>query len=185
MNQELLSGERVWLGALTADDAEIIARWEQDTEFLRLLDSSPAQGRTADQITRWIDADQKSTNNFLFGIRLLDTDELIGWLELDGVQWTHGTSSIGIGIGNSNYRGLGYGAEAMRLALRFAFHELNLHRVHLTVFSYNQRAIRLYEKLGFQHEGAYREHLERDGQRYDMLLYGLLRREWEARRASS
>jgi RimJ/RimL family protein N-acetyltransferase len=50
----------------------------------------------------------------------------------------------------------------------------------LTVFSYNDWAIRLYEKLGFQREGVFREFLQRDGQVYDMLLYGLLRREWEA-----
>lgn len=53
------------------------------------------------------------------------------------------------------------------------------HRVCLTVFSYNQAAIALYKSLGFQHEGTYREHLMRDGQRHDMLLSGLLRREWQ------
>jgi RimJ/RimL family protein N-acetyltransferase len=58
--------------------------------------------------------------------------------------------------------------------------ELNLHRVQLTVFSYNERAIALYEKLGFQREGVYREFIQRDGRRYDMYLYGLLRREWKA-----
>ena len=73
-----------------------------------------------------------------------------------------------------------YGAEALGLALQFAFQELNLHRVQLTVFSYNQRAIALYEKLGFQREGIFREHLERDGTRFDMYLYGILRPEWLA-----
>ena len=58
----------------------------------------------------------------------------------------------------------------MRLALRFAFHELNLHRLQLTVFGYNEAAIRLYERLGFTREGHVpRIHLLRDGQRYDML----------------
>jgi RimJ/RimL family protein N-acetyltransferase len=66
----------------------------------------------------------------------------------------------------------------MRLALDYAFSELNLHRVQLTVFAYNARAIALYEKLGFVREGVYREFLHRDGVRYDMYLYGLLRREW-------
>jgi RimJ/RimL family protein N-acetyltransferase len=55
--------------------------------------------------------------------------------------------------------GKGYGYEAMQLVLRFAFDELNLHRVQLTVFSYNERVIVLYEKLGFQHKGKYREYL--------------------------
>ncbi len=69
----------------------------------------------------------------------------------------------------------------MRLLLTFAFDELNLHRVQLTVFSYNRPAIALYEKLGFQREGTFREFLQRDGRRHDMFLYGLLRREWQAR----
>ncbi len=179
-NSSLLHGSRVWLTALSRDDARLIASWDTDSEFIRYLDSSPAYPRNEDQVIRWIENEQKSRDNFLFGIRLVETDDLIGWVELDGIQWTHQTSYIGIGIGNPSFWGQGYGAEAMNLSLQFAFHELNLHRVHLTVFSYNQRAIALYEKLGFQREGAYREHLQRDGQRYDMLLYGILRREWEA-----
>jgi RimJ/RimL family protein N-acetyltransferase len=72
----------------------------------------------------------------------------------------------------------------MIVGLRFAFHELNLFRVCLTVFSYNAAAIALYEQLGFTREGTYREHIERDGQRYDMVLYGLLRPEWEKMQGS-
>jgi len=66
----------------------------------------------------------------------------------------------------------------------FAFDELNLHRVTATVFSNNERSIALFEKLGFRREGVYREFLQRDGRRYDMYLYGLLRPEWEAQNAS-
>lgn len=47
------------------------------------------------------------------------------------------------------------------------------------MFSYNERAIALYEKLGFQREGIYREFLQRHGKRFDMYLYGILRREWQ------
>jgi len=72
----------------------------------------------------------------------------------------------------------GYGREAMHVGLNFVFNELNLYRVCLTVFSYNESAIALYEALGFTREGVYREHLERDGRRHDMYLYGLLRSEW-------
>lgn len=69
----------------------------------------------------------------------------------------------------------------MELALDFAFYELNLNRVQLTVFDYNQSAISLYKKLGFQQEGSYREFIHRNGKRHDMLLFGLLKREWESR----
>jgi len=86
---------------------------------------------------------------------------------------------LAIGLGPDHWD-QGYGQEAMRLLLAFGFQELNLYRVQLTVFSYNPRAIRVYEKLGFQREGVFRQALHRDGQRHDMLLYGLLRPEWEA-----
>jgi RimJ/RimL family protein N-acetyltransferase len=180
LDANLLQGGRVWLTALSRTDAPTLARWEYDTEFLRLLDTNPARPRSEDEISRWLDTMARSRDDFVFGIRLLDTDELIGWAELDGVDWVHRTTSIGIGIGNRSYWDHGYGTEALRLLLRFAFHELNLYRIYLTVFSYNLRALRVYEKLGFQREGCYREHLERDGQRHDMLLYGLLRSEWAA-----
>ncbi len=115
----------------------------------------------------------------MFGVRLHAGDELIGVVELDGILWNQQSSWLSIGIGEAARRGQGYGAETLRLALDFAFRELNLHRVQLSVFSYNVAAIALYEKLSFTREGAYREFLQRDGQRYDMYLYGLLRREWE------
>lgn len=66
----------------------------------------------------------------------------------------------------------------MRLALRFAFMELNLHRVTLDVFEYNPRAIRSYEKAGFREEGRRRQLLLRNGRRWDEIEMGILREEW-------
>jgi RimJ/RimL family protein N-acetyltransferase len=178
MDTQLLQGEQVWLGALNLSDAAVIARWENDSEFLRLMDSGPARPRSEAEIQRWLESAAKSRSDYTFGIRRVATDDLIGWAQLDGIDWIHRSTSLGIGIGPRQHWDAGYGTEAMRLLLGFAFDELNLHRVYLTAFSYNARAIHLYEKLGFTLEGRYREHLERDGQRHDMLLYGLLRHEW-------
>jgi RimJ/RimL family protein N-acetyltransferase len=85
-----------------------------------------------------------------------------------------------MGIGERDAWGQGYGTEALHLALQYAFDELNLHRITLTVIAYNERAIALYERAGFQREGVFREFGQRDGKRYDMYLYGLLRPEWES-----
>jgi RimJ/RimL family protein N-acetyltransferase len=68
----------------------------------------------------------------------------------------------------------------MKIVLRYAFAELNLHRVSLGVFEYNPRAIRSYEKAGFQHEGRARKHLNHEGQRWDIFFMGILREEWLA-----
>ena len=177
--KNILRGEKVQLTALQPDDAPHIAEWYQDASFLRAYDSSPAYPKTEKQLAAMIEEEQKRKDGFIFAVRLLDSRRIIGILQLDGIAWTHGTSFISIGIGEEADRGQGYGREAIQLGLRFAFDELNLHRVCLTVFSYNEAARTLYERLGFQREGVYREHLMRDGQRHDMLLYGLLRREWQ------
>jgi RimJ/RimL family protein N-acetyltransferase len=175
----ILHGGSVRLTALTPNDLPAIARWYQNADFLRLFDARPAYPKTETELAQWLEERHKATDAFLFAIRLLESDDLIGYIELEGILWSHQIGWVSIGIGDSADWGKGYGYESMRLVLVFAFHELNLHRVQLTVFSYNERAIKLYEKLGFQREGVYRESIQRDGRRYDTYLYGLLRREWE------
>ncbi len=175
----LLRGEKVRLTAVTPSDMSTITRWWSDADFLRLYSTTPAVPLNEDQLSRRFELSQTSATVFLFAVRPLDDDELLGLLEMDGVDWSNGTTFISIGIGEARHRGRGYGQEAIQLALNFAFNELNLHRVCLTVFAYNTAAVALYERLGFVREGVYREHVHRDGQRYDMILYGLLRHEWD------
>lgn len=176
----LLQGSKVRLTALSAGDLATLARWYQDAGFLRLFDARPAYPRDEAALARWLEEQHKDPNTFIFAVRLLDSDELVGYVVLDGIEWSNQAGWLAIGIGDRRNWGQGYGYEAMRLILAFAFHELNLHRVQLTAFSYNERAIALYERLGFQREGVFREFVQRDGRCYDMYLYGLLRREWEA-----
>jgi RimJ/RimL family protein N-acetyltransferase len=183
-NDNILYGERVRLTALTADDLTAVGQWYEDSCFVRHLDAPPAKPRTENDLKKWMEKMQESSNDYLFAIRPIDGDDLLGFVELDGVLWSHGVCGLSIGIAPAR-QGEGHGQEAMRLALRFAFDELNLHRVQLTVFSYNARAIALYEKLGFTHEGTFREFLHRDSRRHDMHLYGLLRREWEAQQSEN
>jgi RimJ/RimL family protein N-acetyltransferase len=96
------------------------------------------------------------------------------------VHWNHGDSFVGISIGEREFWDKGYGTDAMRVLLRYAFSELNLHRVSLTVFEYNPRAIRSYETAGYKVEGRERKFLKRGGKRWDMLYMGILRQEWQA-----
>jgi RimJ/RimL family protein N-acetyltransferase len=183
--QALLHGTHVRLMALSKDDLPTIATWYQDTEFMRLLDAVPAHPKSADALHTWLEEAQKASDGYLFAVRLLEDDvlpersRLIGFIEVDGILWTHGTAWFSIAIGLSEYREKGYGTEAARLALAFSFRELNMHRVQATVFSYNHRSMAMFERLGFRREGAFREFIHRDGERYDMLLYGILRREFE------
>jgi RimJ/RimL family protein N-acetyltransferase len=178
VSSNLLRGEKVRLTALTSRDVDIMAHWWEDSYFLRHYATDPAVPRSAEQLSRRLDPAATSPDVFLFVIRLLDGEDPIGLVEFDGINWAHRTTWFSIGIGDAGCRGCGYGTEASALALGFAFNELNFHRVTLSVFEYNPAAIAIYEKLGFVREGTYREFIERDGRRYDMYLYGLLRPEW-------
>ncbi|MCA1061994.1 GNAT family protein [Rossellomorea sp. AcN35-11] len=175
--KRLLAGARIYLSGFQEEDLAAIREWNQNEEVQRLLDALPHKPKSVEDIKKWMG--DPGENAFRFAIRLKDDGKIIGFVELDGILWTHRVGWIAISIGDEQSWGNGYGKEAMECLLAYAFHELNLHRLQLTVFSYNERAIRLYESLGFTKEGRYRQFLQRDGNRYDMLLYGLLADEWE------
>jgi len=89
-------------------------------------------------------------------------------------------AELGIAIGHPEFRDKGYGTDAMRTLLRYGFETLNLHRIYLRVFDSNPRAIRVYEKVGFQREVRNREHYYLDGRYVDNWVMGILREEWQA-----
>jgi RimJ/RimL family protein N-acetyltransferase len=178
VSSNLLRGEKVRLTALTSRDVDIMARWWEDAYFLRHYATDPAVPRSAEQLSRRLDPASNNPDVYLFVIRPLGEDEPVGLVEFDGISWTNRTTWFSIGIGDAACRGRGFGTEASVLGLNFVFNELNLYRVTLSVFDYNLPAIAVYEKLGFVREGTYRQFIERDGRRYDMYLYGLLRPEW-------
>ena len=154
----------------------------RDSEFVRLMDSDPARLLSVDKYKEWFEKDmvnEQKNDELFFLIETLSENRPIGLIGLDGIRWTHGDAWVGIGLGERDYWGKGYGSDAMRILLRYAFSELNLHRLSLSVFEYNQRAIRSYQKVGFVDEGRARQFLNRDGQRYDLLFMGILRAEWE------
>lgn len=188
MDNELLRGKLV---RLTAENPEIVmekfSMWNRDSELARLEAARPATLYTKKQIKEFIEKELLGDRPdlFFFMIRSLEDDRLLGETGLDEVQWQHGESFVGISIGEKEFWGKGYGTDAMRVLLRYAFNELNLHRVSLTVFEYNPRAIRSYEKAGFSVEGRERKFLERGGKRWDMIYMGILRQEWQAQEKES
>ena len=179
LNNNLLTGKLVRLSALEPEiDASLWSKWHRNSEFDRLADMDPATLRSPKALREWI---EKHLDDWLvneFQIRTIEADQIIGSVGLGDALQVHADAFVGIGIGEPEFWGKGYGTEAMQLILRFAFMELNLQRVSLDVFEYNQRAIRSYEKAGFKMEGRQRGMLLREGQRWDLVYMGILRSEW-------
>ena len=154
ISRNLWRGEVIRLTAITKEDYPALARWYQDAGFLRLWNADPAKPQTEAEIGKWLEEEAKKQNTFHFAIRPLAGDELLGLLELDSILWNQGCGWIAIGFGNREHWGKGYGGEALRLLLDYAFGELNLHRVQLTVFAYNERAIALVREARLRARGG-------------------------------
>lgn len=178
MNTTPFIGKFVRLAMIDLEhDTALMARWNQNSEFQQLSDWGPSNLYSPKQYKAWME--KHIGELYVFSIRTLDDDKVIGMLDLSGINWTARDAWLSVGIGEPEYWGKGYGTDAVNLLLRFAFEQLNLERVSLTVFEYNERAIRSYEKLGFKLEGRQRQLLNRFDRRWDMLYMGVLREEWE------
>lgn len=179
--KNILQGELVRLGALDADElSKAFTRWDRDSEYIRLLSSSAPRLQSQKAAQKWLEheIEEQSVNQHWFSIRALADDKLLGDIDLFVYNWPGRDAFVGLGIGEREFWGKGYGTDVMRVILRYAFTEVNLNRVTLNVFEYNPRAIRSYEKAGFSHEGRERKFLNKEGKRWDMLFMGILREEW-------
>lgn len=177
MVEALFIGQKVRLAAPRNEDTDLVWEWQHDSQYRRNMDDDPIRFNTREELAKWL---VPSDTHYHFHIRTLDTDQFVGFVSLMNIQWRNRDCTVGIGIGAAENRGKGYGTDAMRLALRFAFDEMVLHRVSLTVIADNEAARHVYEKVGFRREGVKRGALLRSGQRTDVLYYGILIDEWQA-----
>lgn len=183
MAPSTLRGDMVRLAAINPEtDAETSASWSLNSEFQRLYDANPARPRTASRMRANMAGSQGKDGPdeavFPFMIRTLADDRQIGEAGLELTSWPKRDAWLVIGLGRRADWGQGYGSDALRLLLRYAFAELNLERVSLNMFGYNERAHRSYLKVGFEIEGRQREWMRRDDQRWDLVYMGILRDDW-------
>lgn len=176
--KKLLEGKKVKLTAIESEDIPEFTKWYNDTEFMRNYDMIGAVPKSMEEIKEMLEEVKMSNDKYIFAVRHIESGEFIGVTGFENILWNNGTALIYIGIGNEKYRGMGIGKEAMYLTMEFGFQELNFHRIYLNVLEYNTSAIKLYERLGFIKEGTHREFINRDNKRFDMYLYGILKREW-------
>jgi RimJ/RimL family protein N-acetyltransferase len=180
----LFDGSLVRLGQIDHEkDPEVVSRWTHDAGFMRMMYTDPMRPLTPWQVKKKLEELEKSIeeerNLFHFRIRARNDDRLLGFAELCWITWTNATGMIRLGIGAAEDRHHGYGRETLNLLLRYAFVELNLHRLTAVIPEYNLPALALFQSFGFIEEVRRRQALERDGRFWDLMYFGLLTDEWK------
>jgi RimJ/RimL family protein N-acetyltransferase len=170
------TGERIYLRPHEEEDINLFEKWFNDPEY-RVLEGYPLPQNKV-ELKRFFEEMCKDEKGVYLGISLQENDRLIGSVSLFGIDRISRSVEFGIGIGEKDCWGKGYGTEAINLILDYCFDTLNMHRVWLRVRDYNQRAIRCYERAGFRREGILRESLYISGAYHDQVCMSLLKEEW-------
>jgi RimJ/RimL family protein N-acetyltransferase len=172
--------DRLWYRAPEASDAPRIAVWRTDPRMRRT--TTPRFPLAVEAVRKWIENQNpwergKANDHacFMFGLR--GTAEAIGYAGLFAMDWLNRHAEFGVAVDAAHWN-QGYGREATGQMLKYAFTELNLHRVELQVLASNTGGIKAYRAAGFVHEGTKRQVDFVDGHWEDVLLMAVLRDEW-------
>ncbi len=174
-----LVGNGVELRRHVQENYPLYARWYGDEEIWHLTSWSAEPMQWA-AVERLFEDRKKSPGDDSFAIHREDEEEPIGVISLTNISETKASAELSVIVGDEKDRDKGLGTEAIRVLLRYAFEDLELERVGLSVFEFNELAISAYEKLGFRREGRLRRAIRRDGEFYDAILMRLLATEWRA-----
>jgi RimJ/RimL family protein N-acetyltransferase len=155
------------------EDVPLLFPWINNRDTT--LWSAPYHPVSESDHREWAKGVIASSDRAFFVIRRISDDRVVGTCQLHSIHPVHRTAELQIRIGEAADRGRGCGSEAVVLLLRFAFDDLNLHRVQLHVFADNASAIRVYEKAGFVREGLLRQAAHIGGRYVDVVVMGILR----------
>jgi diamine N-acetyltransferase len=164
-------GDRVALGPLRPELFPLHVEWVNDPEVGWNIFGSP-QSRTLEEESGWLERESADPANLFFLIYAKGKDgwRPIGVTSLTAIDLHGATATFRILIGARGDRGRGYGTEAMRLVLAHGFGTLGLRTVTLDVFAFNERAMRIYEQLGFRETDRHPERIQRNGRLWDTVV---------------
>ncbi|MGD8737536.1 MAG: GNAT family protein [Anaerolineae bacterium] len=170
--------DRLYLRPVERMDLAWIRKWANDPQIRRL--TGEVRPMTAVAADRFYDKVQKDEDRVWFVIALRESDRVIGEAGLLRMFPPWRTTDLTLIIGERDAWGQGYGTEAITLLLDYAFGFLNFHRIAVGVVGFNQRALRFYERIGFQREGVQRHGYYYDHSYHDFVMMSLLADEFPA-----
>ncbi|SKC82182.1 GNAT family N-acetyltransferase [Maledivibacter halophilus] len=171
-------GQKVRLREYRKEDIEKAQKYMNDPEMRRLLHPGIPYLYTFEDEEKWFNELSANKDVYNFAIETIKDKKYIGGCGLNKIDWKNSVAVVGIFIGDKEYWGKGYGTDAMKILIKFVFEQMNINKIKLNVFSFNQRAIKSYEKCGFRKEGILRQEIYRDGRYYDDIIMGILREEY-------
>jgi RimJ/RimL family protein N-acetyltransferase len=174
----MLKSERLILRAITRADLPRLCEFNNDLEVELAGGGDPPIPQTLARLEAEFDQNAAKGGRDGSGFAIEADGRFIGQCALFNLQETDRTCELGIAIGDKSYWGQGYGREAIKLLLDYAFRLRNLHKVYLRVNGTNERAIRAYRACGFVEEGRWRAHSWSNGAYVDVVCMGILRDEW-------
>lgn len=171
----ILRGQKVTLRPPTPEDAPHFVRWLADPEVTRYLGVRSAP--TLEQEQEWIKRKSEDRNCVLWAIEVEGT--VVGTIEILNIDWLNAHGSTGTLVGDKARWRQGIAGEAMALRTRYAFRELNLHKLKTYVWMENEASKRALAKCGYREVGVLKEDQYRDGRRHDAWLAEVHREDWE------
>ncbi|WP_458126491.1 GNAT family N-acetyltransferase [Paenibacillus sp. Z3-2] len=173
-------GERIVLREYQDADLDYIKQWVNDPEITVTLSDNflfPHSNYETETFFRTMVEGKSSNKSFIIGLN--DSLDYIGQIDLYKIDWKNRFASLAVVIGRKEFLGKGYGREAIRVLQKFVFEELNLNRLELEVYEYNEIAYKCYLKCGFKEEGRYRKKIYKMGKYWDGVCMSILKNEYE------
>lgn len=174
---KFLEGKRVYVRPIENEDLDLFyakALWNK--EGRRLTGTQTVSSRLG--VQQWFDKNSTDSSRIDLIICLQENNQPIGDLAILDIDHHNRNAVVRISIFESEFLGKGYGTEAMSLLVEYGFDLLNLHRIGLDVYAFNERGIKSYQKLGFKQEGIIRDVLFYNGGYHDSIIMGVLKDEF-------
>ena len=171
-------GKMVMLREYRKEDIPLRLSYINDPELQKCLVSDTPFPMTLHEEEKWFESISALGDTYKFAIETLEDNRFIGGCSINDVDWKNSVATVGIFIGDREYWGKGYGTDAMRTLITFVFTQMNINKIRLTCYSFNERAIKSYEKCGFKVEGILRQEMFKDGRYHDKIAMGILREEF-------
>lgn len=173
-----IKGEKISLRALEKTDInENYLKWINDPEINQYMESG-SYPTNMESLYRFFEGSQNSSTSVLFAIIENLNGSHIGNVKIDSIHWIHRRAILGIMIGEKSEHGKGYGTEATKLALTYAFKMLNLEKIKLGVIASNYAAINIYEKIGFKRVGLLIDEFYYHGDYHDMVYLEIHKKDY-------